>query len=102
MDIDRYAEWAARIPIGRPPIRAEAALLSYLCIGLASESGELAGVVKKRLRDGQWNPEQAADELGDVAYYFARLCAALGKQPSEVLDRSVAKIAARLKTAESK
>ena len=76
MDIDRYAEWAARIPIGRPPIEAEAAVLSYLCIGLASEAGELAGVVKKLLRDGQWNPEQAADELGDVAYYFARLCAA--------------------------
>jgi NTP pyrophosphatase (non-canonical NTP hydrolase) len=101
MDIDRYAEWAAKIPIGHPPIQAEAGLLSYLCIGLASEAGELAGVVKKLLRDGKWSPEQAADELGDVAYYFARLCAALGKQPSEVLDGSVAKIAARLRMPES-
>jgi len=95
MDIDRYAEWAAKIPVGRP-LKDDADLLAYLCLGLASEAGEVAGLLKKRLRDGRWSAEAAADELGDVAYYFARLCAAIGKTPSEILDQSVAKIEARL------
>jgi NTP pyrophosphatase (non-canonical NTP hydrolase) len=101
MDIDRYAKWAATIQVGRPPIQDDVKLLSYLCIGLASEAGELGGLVRKLLRDGEWNAEQAADELGDVAYYFARLCAALGKNPSGLLDQSVAKIEARIKAATS-
>ena len=100
MDIDRYAEWAARIPVGTPAIEDDAELLSYLCLGLSSEAGEIADLMKKRLRDGRWNPDAAADELGDLAYYFARLCAAVGKRPSEILDRSLAKIEQRI--AESK
>jgi len=97
MEIDRYAEWAAKIPVGTPPLKDDAELLPYLCLGLTSEAGEIAGLMKKRLRDGQWSADAAADELGDVAYYFARLCAAIGKTPSEVLDRSVAKIEGRLR-----
>jgi len=97
MDIDRYAEWAAKIPVGTPPLKDDADLLAYLSLGLASEAGEVAGLTKKRLRDGQCSADAAADELGDVAYYFTRLCAAIGKTPSEILDQSVAKIEARLK-----
>jgi NTP pyrophosphatase (non-canonical NTP hydrolase) len=99
MEIDQYALWAANIPVGTPPIKAEAELLSYLCLGLTGEAGEIAGLMKKRLRDGTWSGDAAADELGDLAYYFARLCAALGKVPSEILDRSVGKIEARLRQA---
>lgn len=97
MDIDRYAEWAAKIPVGTPPLKDDADLLAYLCLGLTSEAGEIAGLMKKRLRDGRWDAAATADELGDVAYYFARLCAAIGKTPSEILDQSVGKVEARLK-----
>jgi hypothetical protein len=76
VDIDRYAEWAVGLPVGQPPIQDRTQLLAYLGIGLASEAGELAGVIKTLLRDGSWDAEAAADELGDVAYYFARLCVA--------------------------
>jgi NTP pyrophosphatase (non-canonical NTP hydrolase) len=96
MDIDRYAQWAARIPVGTPPLTNEVELLAYLSLGLTSEAGEIADLLKKRLRDGRWSADEATDELGDLAYYFARLCAAIGKTPSEILDRSVAKIESRL------
>jgi NTP pyrophosphatase (non-canonical NTP hydrolase) len=97
MDIDRYAQWAARIPVGTPPLTNEVELLAYLSLGLSSEAGEIADLLKKRLRDGNWSTDEVTDELGDVAYYFARLCAAVGKTPSDILERSVAKIEARLR-----
>jgi len=50
---------------------------------------------KKFLRDGVWSPERVADELGDVAYYWARLCLAAGYQPSDILQMSVQKIEAK-------
>ena len=98
MDIDRYAAWAAEIPVGTPPLKDGAELLSYLCLGLTGEAGEVADIVKRRLRDGQWSADAAADELGDVAYYFARLCAAIGRKPSDILDRNAAKIEARVRS----
>lgn len=97
MDIDRYAEWAAEIPVGTPPLKDEGELIAYLCLGLASEAGEVADLMKKRLRDRKWDTAAMADELGDVAYYFARLCAAIGKTPAQILDASVAKIEGRIK-----
>lgn len=96
VDIDSYATWAAIIPVGQPPIRDRGPLLSYLGIGLASETGELAGEIKKLLRDGTWDRDRIADELGDIAYYFARLCAVIEVEPSQVLERSAAKIKARI------
>jgi NTP pyrophosphatase (non-canonical NTP hydrolase) len=97
MDIDRYAEWAAKIPVGTPPLKDKTDLIAYLYLGLASEAGEVADLLKKRLRDGKWDAEAMADELGDVAYYFARLCAAIGKSPSQILDASAKKIEGRLR-----
>jgi NTP pyrophosphatase (non-canonical NTP hydrolase) len=82
--------------VGTPAISDHDALLAYLGLGIASEAGEVAGEIKKLLRDEKWNAPQAIEELGDVAYYFARLCIALGQKPSELLDRSISKIEARI------
>ena len=53
---------------------------SWLChsLGLASEAGEVAGKIKKLVRDkdGYCGPEDAAkvaDELGDCLWYIAML-----------------------------
>jgi NTP pyrophosphatase (non-canonical NTP hydrolase) len=87
MTLDEYVAWAegigARRRAGRPPDRGvlEAAL------GLASEIGEVAGVLVRGLRDGTWRPDRLADELGDVAYHWARLCALTGVAPSMLLAR---------------
>ena len=40
--------------------------LEYLALGLTSEAGEVAGKVKKIIRDGKGNKEAIAYEIGDV------------------------------------
>lgn len=61
-------------------------------LGFASEIGEVAGVLTRWLRDGEWRPDRLADELGDVAYYWARLSVVAGVAPSTLLARSRAHV----------
>ena len=68
----------------------------YLVLALAGEVGEVADHVKKVLRDGTWDRDRIASELGDVIYYWAGLCAMAGCVPSELLERSVTTIEARI------
>jgi NTP pyrophosphatase (non-canonical NTP hydrolase) len=94
MHLDDYAAWAA--DVARIPRQGtlDRERLSYL--GLAGEAGEVAEHIKKLLRDGTWRPDAVADELGDVVYYWAALCKAVGRSPSEILAASHVKIAARI------
>jgi NTP pyrophosphatase (non-canonical NTP hydrolase) len=93
MTIDEYAAWAATL--GSAPLSANQQMLSYLGLGLAGEAGEVADRLKKFLRDGAWDPDGLAEELGDVIYFWACLCLVAGKQPSEVLEASRRKIELR-------
>lgn len=56
------------------PLRGTPAGLEYLRLGLVSEVGEVAGVLKRIIRDGWpvevWRPKLVI-ELGDVAWYVA-------------------------------
>ena len=90
MTIDEYAEWAATVAkVSRPPTTER---LCYLGLGLAAEAGEVADHIKKLLRDGRLDQAALIDELGDVVYYWACLCAASGKKPSDVLAANQSKI----------
>src|SRR3546814_1625140 len=40
--------------------------LAYLGLGLTGEAGEVAEHIKKRLRDGNWDADAVADELGEI------------------------------------
>ncbi len=96
MDIDAYVEWARNS--GSETTEADSpdthlAILAFSLIGDASEVGE---IVKRRLRDGTLDRERLAYELGDVIYYWARLCAVSGVAPSAVLEESRRHIEARL------
>jgi NTP pyrophosphatase (non-canonical NTP hydrolase) len=93
MTIDEYATWAATL--GKEPLSADKEMLSYLGLGLAGEAGEVADHLKKFLRDGKWDAEGLAEELGDVIYFWACLCLCAGKQPSQVLEASRRKIEMR-------
>jgi NTP pyrophosphatase (non-canonical NTP hydrolase) len=100
MTIDEYAEWAATVArASRPPATER---LCYLGLGLAAEAGEVADHIKKLLRDGWLDQAGLVDELGDVVYYWACLCAATGQQPSDVLKASAARINRRLSEAASR
>jgi NTP pyrophosphatase (non-canonical NTP hydrolase) len=96
MTVDEYAAWAAGVARVSAEVQPERERLSYLGLGLAGETGEAVEHIKKLLRDGVWYPDAFAEELGDVAYYWAALCVAAGRNPSDVLAASKAKIKARI------
>lgn len=66
--------------------------LVYLTLGLTSEAGEVAGKVKKMIRDGGINVMDTIDEIGDVFYYLARLCDELNISAEEVLQKNITKL----------
>ncbi|RJF88096.1 nucleotide pyrophosphohydrolase [Oleomonas cavernae] len=69
--------------------------LEYLALGLASEAGEVAGVVKKWIRDGAAPPvvaDKIAAELGDVCWYLAQLCNATGLDLEAVFAANMKKL----------
>lgn len=63
--------------------------------GLPGEVGEVLELIKKEVRDGTVNREGLKKELGDVAYYWARICSAYGFTPEEVLQCNMDKLLAR-------
>jgi NTP pyrophosphatase (non-canonical NTP hydrolase) len=92
MTLDEYATWAAGIGVdGRAGVPEGRALLED-GLGFASEVGEVAGVLTRWLRDGDRRTDDLADELGDVAYYWARLCVVTDVVPSTLLARSRAHV----------
>ena len=96
MTIDEYADWAAAIAkVNEHPTNER---FSYLGLGLAAESGEVADHIKKLLRDGKLDFASLTDELGDAIYYWACLCIASGQRPSVLLAASRSKIERKIGT----
>ena len=75
------------------------ALLLTAGIGLASEGGEFDEIVKKMIFQGKPLDEDnifhLKRELGDIAWYWANACNALGLDPNEVLAENVNKLQSR-------
>lgn len=74
-----------------PPDKA----LEYLALGLASEAGEVAGKVKKIIRDGHGDADEIAKEIGDVLWYAAMLSNRIGKSLDTIAEFTLAKLADR-------
>tara|TARA_S200000501_G_C20767734_1_gene719085 strand:- start:383 stop:790 length:408 start_codon:yes stop_codon:yes gene_type:complete len=75
------------------------ALLLTGSIGIASEGGEFAEIVKKCIFQGK--PLDADTqfhikrELGDIMWYWTNSCRALGLDPNEVIEENVEKLKSR-------
>jgi NTP pyrophosphatase (non-canonical NTP hydrolase) len=67
--------------------------------GLVAEAGEFMEVVKKITFQGKpYNEDNVFHmkrELGDVMWYFANACMALGIDPYEVIEENIRKLEAR-------
>lgn len=69
----------------------------YLMLGLMSEVGEMAGKVKKEIRDGTvFSNEDFVKELGDVLWYVAQLAGSRGYNLSDVAMKNVNKLQDRM------
>ena len=66
--------------------------IPYLTLGLSSEAGEVAGKVKKGIRDGGFDVMATIDEIGDVFWYLTRLCDELGFNAEDVIYRNYVKL----------
>jgi NTP pyrophosphatase (non-canonical NTP hydrolase) len=75
------------------------ALLLTGAIGMASEGGEFAEIVKKCIFQGKPMDDEtkfhAKRELGDIMWYWINSCRALGLDPNEVVAENVNKLKAR-------
>lgn len=96
MNIDQYGEWARKADGEEMTTSAADAHLAILAFSLMGDASEVGEMVKRRLRDGTLDRQRLAYELGDVIYYWARLCAAAGVAPSAVLEESRRHIEARV------
>lgn len=72
----------------------------YPAIGLANESGEVLGEIKKAIRDnkgviGPETKEKVKKELGDVLWYIANLGHELGIEMSDVAQANIDKLRSR-------
>ncbi len=67
----------------------------YPALGLAAEAGEVANKVKKIMRDGTFDRQAIADEIGDCLWYIAALCRDLNVDLSMVANKNLEKLNSR-------
>jgi len=94
-DIDEYAEMADEFAVYPEHSTGSRGELTYLTLGLVGESGEVAEKVKKLIRDGKFDRDLTAKELGDVFWYLVLLCKALDVKPSHILTQNIEKLSDR-------
>jgi len=68
-------------------------------VGINAEGGEFLEIIKKMIFQGKpwdaYNKEHLVIELGDLMWYVAQACLALGVSFDEVIARNVKKLEAR-------
>ncbi|HEX6121886.1 MAG TPA: nucleoside triphosphate pyrophosphohydrolase family protein [Ktedonobacterales bacterium] len=92
MDADTYQEQAMRTAGDvRGPGPQHGLIVAAL--GLTGEAGEVADLVKKHVAQGHpIEREKLLEEAGDIAWYLARLCAALDARLGDVLQANIEKL----------
>ena len=85
---------------GQTAIFPKEKALEYLALGMTSEAGEVAGKVKKLIRDGPDNRpdtwrEDIASEIGDVLWYCAALATDLNLTLGMIAAQNESKLSKR-------
>ena len=93
MDFDEYLR-AVNIHLVNPTDDVHTP--AYVALGLCSEAGEVADVLRKKLFYGKPTPpEELEKELGDVLWYVAALSSELDVTLQDVADANLQKLADR-------
>lgn len=95
MLLDEYQNKILEFAIYPDVNTGSTAELSYLALGLGGESGEVMEKTKKLIRDGVFNKEDVAKELGDVLWYLTRYSNAIGYSLNEIASLNVYKLTSR-------
>lgn len=72
--------------------------IEYLTLGICSEAGEVAGKIKKIIRDGGDMEEKKRDiagELGDVLWYLAQIGMLIGVKLEDIAISNIEKLQSR-------
>lgn len=100
MRMSEYQEKASSTAIYPENGTGSPLALAYAGLGASNEAGEVAGKIKKVIRDG-WGERpmekrlQILDEVGDVLWYLAQVCNELNMDLGQAADRNLAKLASR-------
>lgn len=70
-------------------------MLRHAVFGLASESGEVAGILQKEYQGHEKNTEHILKELGDCLWMIAEACTALNVDMESVMQMNIDKLKAR-------
>ena len=93
---DKYEDLA-----GQTAIFPKEKALEYLALGLTSEAGEVAGKVKKLIRDGEdvegfeMKKIAIASEIGDVLWYCAMMAKEVGVPLNDIMKENLKKLHGR-------
>ncbi len=69
--------------------------LEYLALGLTSEAVEVAGKVKKLIREGKGDKKAIASEIGDVLWYCAMLAKETKVSLNDIMKDNLKKLYSR-------
>jgi len=93
---DKYEDLA-----GQTAIFPKEKALEYLALGMTSEAGEVAGKVKKLIRDGEdvegfeMKKIAIASEIGDVIWYCAMMAKEVGVPLNDIMKENLKKLHSR-------
>ena len=93
MDVNEYQK-LAMTTLNKELNKDEILLNSAM--GLCGEAGEVIDILKKHLHQGHpFDKEAFINELGDIAWYLAEACQAIGCELSEILELNIDKLSKR-------
>jgi len=95
MHLNEYQHAASRFALYPEAGTGSLMALSYTALGLVGEGGEYSEKVKKYIRDGVFDKELAAKELGDVLWYLSEAARNLGMQLEDIAYMNFQKLSAR-------
>jgi NTP pyrophosphatase (non-canonical NTP hydrolase) len=97
MTMGYYQNQAAKTAVYPDKGTGNLTALSYVGLGLAGEAGEVAGKIKKLIRDKDTPGARVAivAELGDVLWYVAMLAHELGVELGTCAIENMEKLASR-------